>query len=128
LFIVTHGRVQARRLALCRSKFKSGASSPCGESAQCITVQIFRDGASECHVRPPIEYDDSMPKASKPAAIQPIERQRIDIFLDRIWAENGLSKNTLAAYRRDMEGLALARSARHAPECVHARASAGLHP
>ena len=53
-----------------------------------------------------MKYDDAMPKTAKLAAIQPIERQRIDIFLDRIWAENGLSKNTLAAYRRDMEGLA----------------------
>ena len=28
----------------------------------------------------------------------------IDTFVDALWLEEGLSKNTLAAYRRDLEG------------------------
>lgn len=47
-----------------------------------------------------------MLKTIKLAALVSVERQHIDAFLDRIWAEHGLSKNTLAAYRRDIEGFA----------------------
>ena len=32
----------------------------------------------------------------------------IDRFMDALWLEDGLSKNTLAAYRRDLQGLAAA--------------------
>ncbi len=34
------------------------------------------------------------------------EQARIEAFLDALWMERGLSANTLAAYRRDLEGLA----------------------
>jgi integrase/recombinase XerD len=33
-------------------------------------------------------------------------QQSIDIFLDNLWLERGLSQNTLAAYRNDLQGLA----------------------
>ncbi len=29
----------------------------------------------------------------------------VDRFLDSLWLEDGLARNTLAAYRRDLEGL-----------------------
>ena len=32
---------------------------------------------------------------------------RIDTFIDALWLEEGLSKNTLAAYRRDLSLYAL---------------------
>ena len=36
---------------------------------------------------------------------QPLNNQQLtDRFLDAIWAERGLSNNTLAAYRRDLQG------------------------
>jgi integrase/recombinase XerD len=34
------------------------------------------------------------------------DRAAIDNFLERIWSEQGLADNTLASYRRDLEGLA----------------------
>lgn len=37
-------------------------------------------------------------------AVSAEDRQAIDAFLDAVWAEQGLSDNTLAAYRRDLEG------------------------
>jgi len=40
----------------------------------------------------------SLPPAAKPAAPDPV----IDTFIDALWLEDGLSKNTLAAYRRDL--------------------------
>ena len=42
----------------------------------------------------------------KKVEITETEQQRIDQFLDVIWAERGLSKNTLAAYERDLRGFA----------------------
>ncbi|MDM0012995.1 site-specific tyrosine recombinase XerD [Variovorax sp. J22P168] len=36
------------------------------------------------------------------AAESPIETPEIDDFVDALWLEDGLSKNTLAAYRRDL--------------------------
>ncbi|NCP40036.1 MAG: site-specific tyrosine recombinase XerD [Rhodoferax sp.] len=38
------------------------------------------------------------PPAVKPATLDPV----IDTFIDALWLEDGLSKNTLAAYRRDL--------------------------
>lgn len=35
----------------------------------------------------------------------------IDRFIDALWLEEGLSANTLAAYRRDLQGLGLAAGA-----------------
>ena len=34
------------------------------------------------------------------------ETQEIERFTDALWMEHGLSKNTLAAYRNDLAGLA----------------------
>ncbi len=36
------------------------------------------------------------------AALSPQSQQRIDAFIDALWLEQGLSRNTLAAYRRDL--------------------------
>ena len=35
------------------------------------------------------------------------EQQEIERFIDHLWRENGLSENTLAAYRNDLSGFAL---------------------
>ena len=40
------------------------------------------------------------------AAITPADRTAIDTFLERAWSEFGLSDNTLASYRSDLEGFA----------------------
>ena len=40
------------------------------------------------------------------AAITPADRLAIDAFLERAWSEFGLSDNTLASYRSDLEGFA----------------------
>ena len=40
------------------------------------------------------------------AALPAASRESIDRFVDALWIEDGLSANTLAAYRRDLEGLA----------------------
>ena len=34
--------------------------------------------------------------------ISPASQHSIDAFIDALWLEDGLSKNTLAAYRRDL--------------------------
>ena len=38
------------------------------------------------------------------AVVPTADREAIDAFLDAIWAEHGLARNTLDAYRRDLEG------------------------
>ena len=35
------------------------------------------------------------------------EQKVIDRFIDHLWMENGLTKNTLSAYRNDLAGFAL---------------------
>lgn len=35
------------------------------------------------------------------------EQQIIENFIDHLWMENGLSENTLSAYRNDLAGFAL---------------------
>ncbi|HXD07814.1 MAG TPA: site-specific tyrosine recombinase XerD [Burkholderiaceae bacterium] len=40
--------------------------------------------------------------ASSPTALHPASQAAIDRFLDAVWIEDGLSANTLAAYRRDL--------------------------
>ena len=40
-------------------------------------------------------------------SIDPASRQDIERFLDKLWMERGLSENTLAAYRNDLNGFAL---------------------
>ena len=43
------------------------------------------------------------------SAVRPLPANRwIDAFCDAIWLEDGLSRNTLAAYRRDLATLAAA--------------------
>ena len=44
--------------------------------------------------------------ALPPLAAQEGLAPSIDTFLDALWLEDGLSANTLAAYRRDLNGLA----------------------
>src|ERR1700751_3964207 len=39
-------------------------------------------------------------------SVSAADRAAIDGFLERIWSEQGLADNTLASYRRDLEGLA----------------------
>ncbi|HEX7341100.1 MAG TPA: site-specific tyrosine recombinase XerD [Rhodanobacteraceae bacterium] len=46
-----------------------------------------------------------MPDA-QPRTVPDVARADIDAFLERVWAEDGLSDRTLEAYRRDLEGLA----------------------
>lgn len=41
-----------------------------------------------------------------PASAGPVQYPSIDRFLDTLWMENGLSQNTLSAYRCDLKGLA----------------------
>ncbi len=43
--------------------------------------------------------------ASIPKNIAARDRDLIERFLDRIWSSDGLAANTLASYRRDLEGL-----------------------
>lgn len=47
-----------------------------------------------------------VPVKSKPQEINPVDRQAIDAFLELAWSEQGLADNSLAGYRRDLEGLA----------------------
>lgn len=41
------------------------------------------------------------------------DRELIESFLDRLWSEDGLSRNTLAGYRRDLQAVAAALPAGH---------------
>lgn len=43
---------------------------------------------------------------STPAGISPEDRTLIEAFLDGLWAEKGLSRNTLSAYSTDLHGFA----------------------
>jgi len=47
------------------------------------------------------------------AAVVEASRDAIDRFVDALWIEDGLAANTLAAYRRDLEGLAQWLAATH---------------
>jgi integrase/recombinase XerD len=42
----------------------------------------------------------------KTDSIADVDRDGIDAFIERLWAEDGLAERTLDAYRRDLEGLA----------------------
>ena len=47
-----------------------------------------------------------MPEPNTPETMtSAADRAVIDTFLERIWSEQGLADNTLASYRRDLEGL-----------------------
>ncbi|MEY8688273.1 MAG: site-specific tyrosine recombinase XerD [Leptothrix sp. (in: b-proteobacteria)] len=48
----------------------------------------------------------SAPDGREAAGVPAADQALIDRFLDALWLEDGLSKNTLAAYRRDLQGLA----------------------
>ena len=41
-------------------------------------------------------------QAASPSALKPDADSAIDTFVDALWLEEGLSRNTLAAYRRDL--------------------------
>ena len=45
-------------------------------------------------------------KGSRPTELAEADRRLLDRFLDGLWMERGLSDNTLAAYRSDLQGLA----------------------
>jgi integrase/recombinase XerD len=70
--------------------------------------------------------------------MKPADSALIERFCDALWLEHGLSANTLAAYRSDLEGLArfLAAHARPLPEatradlraCLEMRRRAGARP
>ncbi|WP_083772684.1 site-specific tyrosine recombinase XerD [Leptothrix cholodnii] len=47
-------------------------------------------------------------RPATPAPVEAADQAVIDRFMDALWLEDGLSKNTLAAYRRDLQGLAAA--------------------
>ncbi|MGA9335981.1 MAG: site-specific tyrosine recombinase XerD [Rudaea sp.] len=53
-------------------------------------------------------------------AISEADRNAIEAFLERIWSERGLADNTLASYRRDLEGLSrwIARRGEHLDGCT----------
>jgi integrase/recombinase XerD len=68
----------------------------------------------------------SPPASAQLGATAPVsaaDQAVIDRFLDALWLEDGLSKNTLAAYRRDLQGLAAALPAQQAPSLLQARES-----
>ena len=46
--------------------------------------------------------DSSVSEASRDSSASEASRQSIDRFIDALWIEDGLSVNTLAAYRRDL--------------------------
>jgi integrase/recombinase XerD len=46
-------------------------------------------------------------KPLRPRPARVVADPRIDAFIDALWLEDGLSRNTLEAYRRDLNGLAL---------------------
>jgi len=47
-------------------------------------------------------YDGFMSESEPSSAIDEASQQAIDAFIDALWLEEGLSRNTLAAYRRDL--------------------------
>ncbi len=61
---------------------------------------------------------ESVSGAHRADATAPVDRAAITTFLDALLLEDGLSANTLAAYRRDLEGLA---------QWLRARGGTALH-
>ena len=51
-----------------------------------------------------LAYNQAMAKFDQ---ITPAEQQLIENFIDHLWMENGLSENTLAAYRNDLASFSL---------------------
>lgn len=47
-----------------------------------------------------------MPSSNKPNLVSSANQDSIDIFIDAMWLESGLAKNTLSAYRSDLNRLA----------------------
>ncbi len=45
-------------------------------------------------------------KSAKTVALHPADETAIETFLEKLWSEQGLADNTLASYRRDLQGLA----------------------
>ncbi len=54
-------------------------------------------------------------------SIDPASRQDLERFLDALWMERGLSENTLAAYRTDLNGFALWLTGRQRSLCAARR-------
>ena len=46
-------------------------------------------------------------RARQHAPVEAAEQMRIDAALERLWAELGLSKSSLASYRTDLKALAV---------------------
>ena len=49
---------------------------------------------------------DLVPTRSPASVFSPDDRKAIEAFLELAWSEQGLADNTLASYRRDLQGLA----------------------
>ncbi|HEY5602177.1 MAG TPA: site-specific tyrosine recombinase XerD [Gammaproteobacteria bacterium] len=66
-----------------------------------------------------------MSRPSKPqdAAPHPASEQQLEVFIDAIWMERGLSENTLNAYRTDLHGLAKWLNAQCRQDLLHASRS-----
>lgn len=70
----------------------------------------------------PARATPAAPAVAVPAAAVPaVDQALIDRFLDALWLEDGLSKNTLAAYRRDLQGLAVGLLDQQSPGLAGAR-------
>ncbi|MDX9951525.1 MAG: site-specific tyrosine recombinase XerD [Methylophilaceae bacterium] len=47
-----------------------------------------------------------MAAPSRASALNPVNLERVDGFIDHLWLEDGLSKNTLTSYRQDLSAFA----------------------
>ncbi len=61
---------------------------------------------------PPRSVADRRARAQSRPPLRPADAASIERFLDQAWAEQGLSRHTLAAYRRDLQGIARGLAAR----------------
>jgi len=60
-------------------------------------------------------------KKSRPVAIKPEDQGLIEIFLDSLWVERGVSDHTLTAYGADLKGVAVALNKQGKGLCSAAR-------
>jgi integrase/recombinase XerD len=72
-----------------------------------------RDQALAARARRRAALSRTAAPAGSPAAASPADLALLDEFCDRLWLEDGLAKNTLEAYRRDLRLFAGWLSARH---------------
>ena len=70
-------------------------------------LQEYASVGGQFSLRLNVVSSHSRPGSARPAAsrVEPGYPVIVDHFLDALWMENGLSENTLAAYRRDLKGL-----------------------